>query len=238
MTRLEALAVEFGLDEAAHVALGRYVDLIHGWSRGNLTGLHERDQIVEILLADSLALLDVPQLWERTGAGWLDLGAGAGIPGIPLAVAVPSVEVVLLEATARKCAFFEEAAVAADLGGRARVVCARSEAFAAPGASGREAASVVLARAVAPLPVLIELAAPLLALGGALLASKTRRAIDEEGPAAERAAELCGLRADVHVPLPRSSLIDAVCSVYRKIGPTPARFPRREGMAAKRPLAS
>lgn len=236
MSPPKALAAEFGLAEAVSEALDRYVDLLHGWDRGNLTGLRRRSEIVEVLVADSLGLLDVPHVHECGGAGWLDLGAGAGIPGIPLAIAVPGARIVLLDSSEKKCAFLRAAVEVAGLGARARVVRARSEHYAAPGAEGREATGLVLARAVAPLAVLLELAAPLLETGGVLLASKTRKALEQEGADAEQTAGLCGLAAEASVPLPRSSLTDSVCAVYRKVAATPARLPRREGMAAKRPL--
>jgi 16S rRNA (guanine527-N7)-methyltransferase len=85
--------------------------------------------------------------------------------------------------------------------------------------------------------VLVELAAPLLAEGGALLASKTVAAAEEEGAAARVVAGLCGLRPGPVVRMERSPLDQAVCVVYEKVAPTPDRFPRREGVAAKRPLA-
>jgi 16S rRNA (guanine527-N7)-methyltransferase len=166
----------------------------------------------------------------------LDLGAGAGIPGIPLAVALPDAVVTLLDAAAKKCVFLEAAVAAAGLTGRASIVCARSERHAAVGAPGREAYTVVLARAVAELAVLVELAAPLLAQDGVLLASKTRRALEREGDAAAAAAERCGLIPEPPVPLSASPLDEAVCAVYRKVEPTADWLPRREGVAAKRPL--
>ena len=161
------LAERFALGGTQTAALETYVDLVLGWTRANLTGLRSREEIVEKLLGDSLALLDVPQVRERAGAGWLDLGAGAGIPGIPLAVALPAVELTLLEAVASKCEFLEAAVHV----GRHREPRARGSARAAratppPRPAGTEP-RVVLARAVAPLPVLVELAAPLLAQGGA-----------------------------------------------------------------------
>jgi 16S rRNA (guanine527-N7)-methyltransferase len=231
------LATRFALGGDQAEALETYVGLLAGWRLGNVTGLHGRAQIVEVLLGDALALLDVPQLLERAGAGWLDLGAGAGIPGIPLAVVLPSAELTLLESTVKKCVFLQAAVAAAGLAARAHVVNARSEHYAASGRPGREAFAVVLARAVAPLPVLLELAAPLLATGGVLLASKTSRALTAEGTAGAAAAELCGLAAGPVVPLPRSPLGDAVCAVYEKVAATPDRLPRRPGAAAKRSLA-
>jgi 16S rRNA (guanine527-N7)-methyltransferase len=234
---IDELAAAFGLEEAQAAALSRYADLMLAWRRGNVTALRTRAEIVSTLFGDALALLDVPQLPERAGAGWLDLGAGAGVPGIPLAVALPTAALTLLDAAVKKCAFLEAAVEAAGLGARAAVVCARSEGHASVGQPGREAYGVVLARAVAPLPALVELAAPLLASGGVLLASKTARAVGDEGPGGEAVARLCGLAARPVVPLSRSSLDDAVCAVYEKVAATPKRLPRREGQAVRHPLS-
>ena len=234
---IDELAAAFGLEEVQALALSRYADLMLAWRRGKVTALRTREEIVSTLFGDALALLDVPQLQERASAGWLDLGAGAGVPGIPLAVALSAAELTLLDSAARKCAFLNEALKAAGLGARATVVCARSEHHAAAGQPGRQAYDVVLARAVAPLPALVELAAPLLAPGGVLLASKTGRAIREEGPGGAAVAEFCGLVAGPVVALSRSPLDDAVCAVYEKVAAMPERLPRREGQAVKRPLA-
>jgi 16S rRNA (guanine527-N7)-methyltransferase len=233
---LGRVALIHGLTDAQVAALARYVDLLLGWRRANVTGLTDPVAVVDTLIGDSLALLGVPELKSRARGAWIDLGAGAGIPGIPLAVALPELDITLLDAVAKKCAFLEQAVRVADVAERAVVVCARSERHAAPGSSGREAYAVVLVRAVSELAVLVELAAPLLAEGGLLLASKTRRALYEERPAAEAAAVRCGLSEEAPLPLTASPLDEAVCAVYRKIAPAPDWLPRREGMAAKRPL--
>ncbi len=232
---LTALATRFGLSDEAVAALADYVGLLLTWP-GNVTGLSTLTEVVATLLGDSLALLDVGHLRLREREPWADLGAGAGIPGIPLAVTVPDVHLALLESASRKCAFLRTALQVAGLEGRCRVECGRSERFAANGAPGRDAFSVVLARAVAPLPVLVELAAPLLAPGGVLVASKTGRALLDEGPPSEATAALCGMEARPPQALPRSPLEDAVAVVFEKVAPTPERLPRRAGMAAKRPL--
>ena len=232
---LERVAATHALADDQVEQLAAYVELLLGWRRANVTGLTDPVAVVDTLIGDSLGLLAVPQLRERESGAWLDLGAGAGIPGIPLAVALPGVRITLLDAAAKKCAFLEAAVTAAGLSGRADVVCARSERHAAA-APGREAYRVVLARAVAELSVLVELAAPLLAEGGVLLASKTRTALAGEGAAAEAAGESCGLVAEPPIPLFASPLDDAVCAVFRKTAPAPEWLPRREGMAAKHPL--
>jgi 16S rRNA (guanine527-N7)-methyltransferase len=235
---LRRVAVTHGLQAAQIERLQRYVDLLLGWRRANVTGLTDPVAVIDTLIGDSLALLGVPELRGREGAAWLDLGAGAGIPGIPLAVALPGVRITLLDAGAKKCAFLEEAVREVGIAERAAVVCGRSERYASQGAKGRDAHTVVLARAVSELAVLVELAAPLLDQDGVLLASKTQRALFEEGPAAEAAAGRCGLAAEPPVPLSASPLDNAVCAVYRKVAPTPDWLPRREGMAAKRPLSA
>jgi len=233
---LERVAAMHALADDQVEQLAAFVDLLLGWRRANVTGLTDPVAVVDTLIGDSLGLLNVPQLREREGGAWLDLGAGAGIPGIPLAVALPGIRITLLDAVAKKCVFLEAAVAAAGLSGRVDVVCARSERHAGAGAPGREAYRVVLARAVAELAVLVELAAPLLAEGGVLLASKTRVALAREGDAAEAAGESCGLSVEPPIPLTASPLDDAVCAVFRKTARAPEWLPRREGMAAKRPL--
>jgi 16S rRNA (guanine527-N7)-methyltransferase len=233
---LQRVAATHLLDDSQAAALFGYVELLLGWRKANVTGLTDPVAVVDTLVGDSLALLAVPELRGREGGSWLDLGAGAGIPGIPLAIALSGAQITLLDAVAKKCAFLEEAVHVAGLDQRAEVVCARSERYAAVGARGREAHDVVLARAVSELAVLVELAAPLLAADGLLLASKTRRALREERTAADAAAERCGLVFEAPIPLSASPLDEAVCVVYRKVAPAPDWLPRREGMAAKRPL--
>lgn len=235
---LKRVAATHELSDAQAAALSRYVELLLGWRKANVTGLTDPVAVVDTLIGDSLALLAVPELRGREGGAWLDLGAGAGIPGIPLAVAVPEAHIFLLDAVARKCAFLEEAVHVAGLDDRAEVVCGRSERYSAVGAPGREAHDVILARAVSELAVLVELAAPLLAKDGVLLASKTRRSLEEEGASAAAAAERCGLAIEPPVPLSASPLDEAVCAVFRKTEPTADWLPRREGMAAKRPLGA
>lgn len=252
MTTLDELAAEFGLDGVQTAALGRYLDLLLGWRAGNVTGVRTRAGAVDRLLGDSLALLDVPAL-GRAGDRWLDLGAGAGVPGIPLAVARPAARLVLLDAEAKKCAFLQAAVAEAGIGDRASVVHARSEAFAAadaagamapagmdaaPGLGGREAFDVVLARAVAGLATVVELAAPLLAPGGVLLAVKTTAGAERETPGAAAAASECGLGPADVVLLSRSPLPGSVCVVYAKVASAPGWLPRRAGLAQKRPLGA
>ena len=182
-------------------------------------------------VADSLAGLEVPEL---PSAGRIaDVGSGAGFPGLPLAIALPDARVDLIEATARKCAVVDRLIEATGLR-NARTVPRRAEQWGAD--EGREAYEAVTARAVAALPVLVEYAAPLLVEGGVLVAWKGARDAGEEAAGRAAAAEL-GLREATVLPVkPFKGAHSRHLHVYRKVRATPAGFPRRTGMAAKRPL--
>jgi 16S rRNA (guanine527-N7)-methyltransferase len=193
------------------------------------TSVRDPSLAQRVHIADSLAALE---LEEVHGAHRLvDIGSGAGFPGLPLAVALPTAEVALVESQGRKCAFLER--VCADAGiENARVVCARAEEW----EEGLEQGDVVVARAVAAQPVVLEYAAPLLRLGGLLVDWRGHRAREEEEQA-DRAAEILGLhRERILQPVPIEGASDHHLHTFRKLSPTPARFPRRAGMARKRPL--
>lgn len=196
------------------------------------TTLRAPQEILDGHLADSLAALDLPEL---AGASPLaDIGAGAGFPGLALAAALPSSRVDLIEASAKKCAVMERLAGAARLS-NVRVVAVRAEEWAA--AEGSGAYDAVTARAVAPLAVLAEYAAPLLREGGALVAWKGARDPAEEAAGAS-AAEQLGMRPErVEHVRPFEDARERHLHVYLKVAPTPTRFPRRIGVARKRPLA-
>jgi len=156
----------------------------------------------------------------------VDIGSGAGFPGLPLAVALPSAAIDLVEATARKCEVIDRLALAA-AAGNARSVAARAESL------GHFDYDVVTARALAPLGVLAEYAAPLLGNDGVLLAWKGEPEAGEESVGSSVAMEFD--RALPVAPFPAAHSRRLV--VLRKVGPTPPGFPRRPGMARKRPLA-
>jgi 16S rRNA (guanine527-N7)-methyltransferase len=188
-------------------------------------------QAVHTHLADSLVALELEAV--RNAARVVDIGAGAGFPGLPLAVALPAAEVVLVESAARKCAFIRAAADAGEIA-NAEVVAERAEAWSA----GLGTRDLVTARALAPLAVLAEYAAPLLCEGGALMAWKGRRDEQEERDAAAAAAELGLALEEVRAVHPYAGAEHRHLHVLRKVAPTPARFPRRAGMARKRPLGA
>lgn len=148
-----------------------------------------------------------------------------------LAAALPDVEVVLVESVGRKCEFLRRTVEAVGLG-NVRVVQARAESW----RDGLGACDVVTARALAPLAVLVEYAAPLLREGGSLVAWKAGRDPSEERDGVG-AAEVVGLAPQEPVRVePFAGSGERHLHLYSKVRPTPARFPRREGMARKRPL--
>jgi 16S rRNA (guanine527-N7)-methyltransferase len=180
-------------------------------------------------LADSLVALELPEV--RTASAVADLGAGAGLPGLPLAIALTGATVALVESNGRKCAFVRQAAQACGLS-NVRVVHARAEEW----ADGLGQSDLVTARALAPLAVVAEYAAPLLAVGGVLVAWRGRRDPEDEATAL-RAADELGLEARPPLAVsPYPGALHRHLHVLLKTGETPARFPRRAGMARKRPL--
>jgi len=235
---LGSLAAAHGLDAAARRALIAYVTAVAGWRDANVTGLTDPAEITRTLVGDALALLaleEVAKAGTAPAGPWLDLGSGAGVPGIPLAIALPQVHMVLLESVGKKCAFLRRALAEAGLEGRVEVVCSRSEEHAV-GPPGRAAYQRVLARAVGARATLVELAAPLLAPGGLLIVctSAERAAADE--PAATRTAAACALIPRGTTVLAASPLERSVAVLFESAGPPPDRLPRRPGLARRRPL--
>jgi 16S rRNA (guanine527-N7)-methyltransferase len=189
------------------------------------------EEWVEVHVADSLAGLTAPGV--REAGSIADIGSGAGFPGLVLAAVRPHAGIDLIESARRKARLAERLIEAGGLQ-NASAVAARAEEWARSEPSGYD---VVTARALAPLAVLAEYAAPLLRLGGRLVAWKGARDPHEESAGAAAAVQL-GLRpADVLpvTPYPRSR--NRHLHVYEKVSETPAGFPRRPGMALKRPLA-
>jgi 16S rRNA (guanine527-N7)-methyltransferase len=196
------------------------------------SAITEPERAVDLHLADSLSALEILRSRPSLEA-LVDLGSGAGFPGLPLAVALPGVRVDLLEATRRKCAFLQHAIGELQLG-NARVVCARSEEWGA--GEGREAYDAVAVRAVGRLPTIVEYAAPLLRERGLLCAWRGRRDRADEEAGAWAAASL-GLR-----PLAVSSVEPFIGAGARylhtleRVAALPPGYPRRPGIARKRPL--
>jgi 16S rRNA (guanine527-N7)-methyltransferase len=188
------------------------------------------DRAWQVHVADSLTGLEVPELREAKRIA--DVGAGAGFPGLVLAVALPDAQVDLIESVSRKTTFITRAAAAAEIP-NATAITARAEDLAR--AEARESYDVVTARAVGRLSTLAELASPLLPEGGVLIAWKGRRDGEEEAQM-DRASESLAMRPEAILDVGhRAGSEHRHLHVIRKSAPTPTNLPRNPGMAKKRP---
>lgn len=187
----------------------------------SVTSIRDPERAWAVHIADALAA--VPLVERLRPRRIVDVGSGGGSPGIPVAIATGTA-VDLVEATGAKCAFLRRCVDV--LGAPCEVVHDRSEHLARAG--GRDAYDLVLARALAPPPVAAELCLPLARPGGHVLLWTAE--IDPE-PLAAVAAAVGGEPAETAVVGPNRRL-----ALLRKVGATPDGFPRRPGMASKRPL--
>ncbi len=196
----------------------------------NLTAITDPEEIREKHFADSLAILEWKGLAECRKA--LDLGTGGGFPGLPIAIVCPQIDVTMMDSVEKKLGFVDE--MIGELGlANARTLWERAE-EAGRSKDYRETYDLVVSRAVAPLPVLIEYSLPFLRIGGAFVAYKSNagkeidesgRALSELGGTAEEVMDYAVAGGD------KRSLI-----IIRKTQPTPDKYPRRTGKPAKSPL--
>jgi 16S rRNA (guanine527-N7)-methyltransferase len=227
--RLAALAARWSLDDGQSGRLERVLAVLS--DDGEAPSSVRGESAIDVHLADSLSALALGCVREARAIA--DLGSGAGFPGIVLAVALPSARVALVESAARKCAFLERLCAQAGIA-NAIVVHARAEEW----RDGLGMCDLVVARALAALPVLCEYAAPLLRIGGSLVAWKGAVGPDE-ADAGARAARALGLEAGQPVrAAPYAGSVAHQFFLYRKLTPTPPGFPRRPGVARRRPLGT
>ena len=228
--RLAALAEAFALPAPALPALEALLALGAADPAASTT-VRDPVEAVDRHVADSLVALELAQV--RDAHRIADVGSGAGWPGLALAAALPQARVALVERAVRHCRYLERAVEAAGLG-NAVVVHARAEAW----PQGLGSHDLVTARALAALPVLCEYAAPLLAEGGSLVAWKGA-VPDGEAADGEAAAVELGLEpTEVRAVTPFADARDHTLHVFRKTAPSPQRYPRRPGIATKRPLSA
>lgn len=226
MRRLDELADRYSLSPLQAAQLETLLDFLEPSFAP--TSVHDRASAVDVHVADSLTGLEVPEIVAAERIA--DLGSGAGLPGLVLAAALPAASVVLVEAARRKARFIQGAAAGMRLP-NVVVEWARAEEYAA----GIGSFDVVCARALAALPVLCEYAAPLLRDGGTLVCWKGSVS-EEEAADGRAAAAVLGL-GEPEVVVAGPFRVHSLWR-FRKIAPTPARFPRRAGMATKRPLSA
>jgi 16S rRNA (guanine527-N7)-methyltransferase len=188
------------------------------------------DRAWKVHVEDSLTGLDVPELREARRVA--DVGAGAGFPGLVLAVALPDAQIDLIESVSRKTAFIQRAAETATIP-NAAALTARAEDVAR--GEGRETYDVVTARAVGRLSTLAELASPLLKEHGVLIAWKGKRD-EEEEQQMSRASEALAMTPEQILDVGhRAGSEHRHLHVIRKSAATPSNLPRKSGLAKKRP---
>jgi 16S rRNA (guanine527-N7)-methyltransferase len=192
-----------GVEDATLGRLGDYLARLLAMNETlNLTAIVQPDEAWERHVLDALTLLPLWNgLWR--GARLADVGSGGGVPGIPIAIALPHVEVTLIESIKKKAAFLEDVAAALGLA-NVRVVAERAEAAAGAGLHG--AFDVVTARAVAKTEALVAFTAPLAKPGGRLYFIKGQRA-DEEVAEAARAMKRAGVAHQATVPTPTGRIV-------------------------------
>jgi 16S rRNA (guanine527-N7)-methyltransferase len=220
------------LHPAARASLEAVLGLL-AEERSSVSSVTDPGRAWKVHVEYSLTGLVVVALREARSIA--DVGAGAGFPGLALAAALPEARVSLVESVGRKCEFMQRAARAAGID-NVEIVNLRSEELAA--GAGREFFDAVSARAVGRLSTLAELASPLLREEGTLVAWKGRRDPGEEAELARAAEGLAMEPGPILAVGPYAGSRHRHLHVLRKSGGTPARLPRRPGMAKKRPPGS
>ena len=192
----------------------------------NLTAITDPQAVAQLHFLDCLALLNAAQLQGKT---LIDVGCGAGFPGVPLAIAAPDCQVTLLDSLGKRTQWLS--GLLPQLGVRAEVVTARAE-QAVP--ARREQYDIATARAVARLPMLCELCLPFVKVGGLFLAMKGESAAAEVQEA-QNALQLLGGQVESIYEYPVADAVHRVVCI-RKVRPTPARYPRPFSKIKKAPL--
>ena len=195
----------------------------------NLTGITEPREVATLHLLDSLSLVPMADL---AGKAVVDVGTGAGFPGVPLAIALPTSRVTLLDSLNKRIEFLKESCAAIGL---ANVECVhgRAEEFAA---DRRESYDFAVSRAVANLPMLCELCLPLVKVGGEFLAMKSSHTEEEIAEAKSAIAKLGGkIVAVADYTIPTTDVVHRVVRI-KKVSPTPSKYPRRFAQIKKQPL--
>lgn len=247
MNSLVAAASSIGItiDALQIERFRRYLELLDEWNHHvNLTAVKDPEEIVEKLFIRSLRVA-VPAGGNVSTAEWfdgrriIDIGSGAGIPGLPLKLALPGADVTLLDSNRKKCGFMQHVISDLELDG-VTVVNARAE-DAARDAEHREGYELATARGVARLSVLVEYALPFLRLGGVAVLPKgpdsasVRVEVDDAGFVAdELGAAPAIMQAVAH---PGKAPTDHIV-YWLKVQPTPDQYPRRAGVPAKRPMVA
>jgi 16S rRNA (guanine527-N7)-methyltransferase len=222
------------LTETQLSAFERYSQELIAWNqRVNLTGIIEPDEILVKHFLDSLSIFQVlPK--PSSNLSLIDVGSGAGFPGLPLKIVMPDLRLTLLEATRKKTAFLQHIVQVLDLTGVTVLTGRAEEAGHRP--DQRESYDVAVARAVAPLLVLVEYSLPLVKIGGRVTVQKGQHPADEI-KAAANALGILGGKVGQILPVAVPGLAaERHLVVIQKNKATPPQYPRRSGLPAKKPI--
>jgi len=235
MQELKQSAKAFGLALSDHqlTQFETYWDYLQTRNRVmNLTAITDRAEVMEKHFLDSLALTTAA---DFDGKRLIDIGTGAGLPGLPLKIAVPGLELTLLDSQNKRIAFLEAVCQRLQVEGVSCVHARAEEWVATP--DRREHYDYATSRAVAEMNLLLELCLPYVKPGGAFLAMKTTQA-EQEIQAAASAANILGgeIEAQHEYTLPTSPGIVRRIVLVRKVAPTPAAYPRRFAKIQRQPL--
>ena len=232
-TALQTALSEYriSMDERAAERLCGYYDLLVEWNRVmNLTALTEPDEVALKHFVDSLMLLEYSEIPQ--GAAVIDVGTGAGFPGMVLAIARPDLHVTLLDSLQKRLTFLDEVCTALGL---TNVATVHSRAEDGARTALRDSFDLAVARAVAPLNVLCEYCLPYVKAGGSFFAMKGKSADDELAAAQNAIIQLGGKVAAQH-RFTLGEAGDRAIIEIKKITPTPALFPRKSKAIQKKPL--
>lgn len=227
---LERGLPELGLDPGIIPRLEQFAGMVLERNQVmNLTAITEPADVAALHLLDSLALLPLAGLGKER---LIDVGCGAGFPGVPLAIAGPGLDITLLDSQRKRVDFLREACAALGLG-NTKCVHGRAEEFAQ---DGREVFDAAVSRAVAALPLLCELCLPLVKVGGRMLAMKSSHSGDEIN-GAKNAVKILGGRIGwvKDYTIPGTDVVHRVVCI-EKTAPCPGKYPRRFALIKKQPL--
>jgi 16S rRNA (guanine527-N7)-methyltransferase len=215
-------------------AFDRYSQELIAWNeRVNLTSIVEPEEIVTKHFLDSLSVYQVLQTLPPN-LSLIDVGSGAGFPGLPLKIALPRLRLTLLESTGKKTAFLQHIIQVLDLAG-VTVLTARAE-EAGRQRGQRERYDVAVARAVAPLPVLAEYTLPLVKVGGLVVVQKGQHPAEEIKEAANALGILGGKVSQILAVGVPGLAAERHLVVIQKNKATPPQYPRRPGVPAQKPI--
>ena len=233
-----AQALGLHLTEAQQTSFQLYYEELVAWNeKFNLTAITEYEQVQIRHFLDALSCLQADETrvaLSRPNPRVIDVGAGAGFPGIPLKLVCPGIQLTLVESTGKKVTFLEHIVSKLNLR-HVTPIQARAEELAHT-PDHREQYDLALARAVAELPVLVEYTLPFCKLGGWVIAQKGESGAAEAWNA-ERSISLLGGELRQVMALELSGLPeDRSLVVIEKVSPTPDKYPRRTGIPSKRPI--